>query len=195
MVRDRASMKALEHDPENFSYFEKDVQGQTHLQSTVECSRGAAGLFGAYAALHCLGKRGYQTLIAHGLQNAEYLRAKLMRAPGAVVVAPENSGPSVGFRLYDPAKVADPVAELVRDKAYLGTPTCRERLSNHQRYHRRIFLDRGKVGLYTNWIEYVTHTDYDDCGHWIPLPGEKAVFFNPYTDQEHIDRFLARLHG
>jgi len=31
MVKDRASMKALEHDPENFSYFEKDVQGQTHL--------------------------------------------------------------------------------------------------------------------------------------------------------------------
>jgi glutamate/tyrosine decarboxylase-like PLP-dependent enzyme len=195
MVKDRASMTALAHDPENFSYFEKDVQGQTHLQSTIECSRGAAGLFGAYAALHCLGKRGYQTLIAHGLQNADYLRAKLMRAPGAVVVAPENSGPSVGFRLYDPAKVADPAAELARDKAYLGTPACRERLSAQQDYHRRVFLNRGKAGLYTNWIEYVTHTDYDDCGHWIPLPGEKAVFFNAYTDQEHIDRFLARLHG
>ena len=41
----------------------------------------------------------------------------------------------------------------------------------------------------------MTHTDYDDCGHWIPLSGENAVFFNPYTDQAHIDLFLSRLHG
>ncbi|MEO5958419.1 MAG: pyridoxal-dependent decarboxylase, partial [Opitutaceae bacterium] len=67
MIKEQASLKALEHDPENFSYFEKDTQGQTHFQSTVECSRGAAGLFGAYAAMQYLGKRGYQTLIAHGL--------------------------------------------------------------------------------------------------------------------------------
>ena len=79
-------MKALEHDPENFRYFEKDVQGQTHLQSTIECSRGAAGLFGAYAALQSLGKHGYRTLIAHGLQNADYFRGRLREAPGAVVM-------------------------------------------------------------------------------------------------------------
>jgi hypothetical protein len=118
-----------------------------------------------------------------------------MRAPGVAVVAPENQGPSVGFRLYDPATVADAATEFARDKAYQDTPACHERLIRHQNYHRAVFLHRGKVGLYTNWIQFVTHTDYDDRGHWIPLPGEKAVFFNPYTDQIHIDRFLSRLHG
>lgn len=195
MVKDRASMQALEHDPENFSYFEKDVQGQTHLQSTVECSRGAAGLFGAYAALQCLGKRGYQTLIAHGMQNADYLRARLATASGAVVVAPENQGPSVGFRLYDPAVVADPQAELAFEKTSHDTPEYHHRLRDNQAYHREVFLRRGKVGLYTNWIQYVTHTEYDERGRWQPLPGEKAVFFNPHTDQIHIDRFIERLHG
>ena len=29
MIRDAADMKALEHDPENFSYFEKDTEGET----------------------------------------------------------------------------------------------------------------------------------------------------------------------
>lgn len=195
MVKDRASMQALEHDPENFSYFEKDVQGQTHLQSTVECSRGAAGLFGAYAALQCLGKRGYQTLIAHGLQNADYLRARLTATPGAVVVAPENHGPSVGFRLYDPAVVVDPQAEFTSEKAWRDSSDYQDRLRRNHAYHREVFLRRGKVGLYTNWIEYVTHTDYDERGRWQPLPGEKAVFFNPHTDRIHIDRFLDRLHG
>lgn len=195
MVKDRASMKYLEHDPENFTYFEKDVQGQTHLQSTIECSRGAAGLFGAYAALQALGKEGYQTLIAHGLQNAHYFRCRLNESPGAVVVAAENGGPSVGFRLYDPHHVKDPAAELALEKAAMTTAACRARLTRNTAYHRAVFLARGKAGLYTNWIQYVTHTAYDDKGAWTPIPGEKAVFFNPHTDQEHIDTFVARLHG
>jgi len=48
-------MKALENSPENFCYFENDLQGQTHLQSTIECSRGATGVFGSYSALKYLG--------------------------------------------------------------------------------------------------------------------------------------------
>lgn len=195
MVKDRASMKALEHDPENFTYFEKDVQGKTHLQSTIECSRGAAGLFGAYAALQCLGKQGYQTLIAHGLQNAQYFRQRLREAPGAVVMAPGNCGPSVGFRLYDPALIREPLAEYLRDVTFCDTPEYYERVAHNQEYHRRVFLARGKVGLYTNWIQFATHTAYDDHGKWLPLPGEKAVFFNAATEQRHIDQFLDRLHG
>ncbi|MCK5921749.1 MAG: aspartate aminotransferase family protein, partial [Methylococcales bacterium] len=65
MVKNSDDMKALANDPDNFSYFENDVQGKTHLQSTIECSRSAAGMFGAYSGLHYLGKEGYQTLIAH----------------------------------------------------------------------------------------------------------------------------------
>lgn len=195
MVKDRASMKALEHDPENFSYFEQDVQGQTHLQSTIECSRGAAGLFGAYAAMQYLGKRGYQTLIANSLQNADYLRAKLATAPGACVVAKENRGPSVGFRLYDPSRMLDPLEEFATERALNRDSRARERLNRNNAYHRDVFLRRGKKGLYTNWIQYVSHTQYDENGHWEPIPGEKAVFMNPMTDPEHIDAFVANLHG
>jgi glutamate/tyrosine decarboxylase-like PLP-dependent enzyme len=195
MVKDRASMQALEHDPENFSYFEKNVQGQTHLQSTIECSRGAAGLFGAYAALNSMGKQGYQILIAHGLQNADYLRRRLQKTRGAIAVAPENCGPSVGFRLYDPVGITDPAAELAIEKQSTGTAEGRKHLAENTAYHRRVFLERGKVGLYTNWIQYVTHSDYDEQGQWVPIPGEKAVFMNPHTQQTHIDQFLARIHG
>lgn len=55
IIKEQDDLKAMENDPENFSYFERDIQGQTHLQSTIECSRGASGLFGAYAALNYLG--------------------------------------------------------------------------------------------------------------------------------------------
>jgi hypothetical protein len=123
------------------------------------------------------------------------LRGRLAASPGAVVVAPENHGPSVGFRLYDPALVEDPEAEFTREKAWRDVPDYHERLRRNQAYHRHVFLRRGKVGLYTNWIEFATHTDYDERGRWQPLPGEKAVFFNPHTDHIHIDRFVTHLHG
>ncbi len=195
MIKERASLQALEHDPENFSYFEKGTQGQTHFQSTIECSRGAAGLFGAYSALQYLGKRGYQMLIAHGLQNANYFRHRLAHTPGALVIAQQNQGPSVGFRLYDPAIVTDPVAELAFEKEFDDSAAHRERVTRNNAYHRDVFLRRGKHGLYTNWVQFVTNTGYSDTGAWHPLPGEKAVFMNPLTDHDHIDRFVARLHA
>ena len=49
-----------------------------------------------------------RVLIAHGLQNANYFRHRLALTPGALVIAQQNQGPSVGFRLYDPAIVLDP---------------------------------------------------------------------------------------
>jgi len=195
MVKDKTSFKALEHDPENFSYFERDTQGQSHLQSTIECSRGAAGVFGAYAALHYLGIEGYQALVAHGIQNANHFRHRLAHSPAAAIIAPQNQGPSVGFRLYDPALVSDARAELAYEKEFDDSEGHRARTARNSAYHRAAFLRRGKQGLYTNWVEFVTTTGYSPSGAWHPLPGEKAVFFNPLTDPAHIDAFVARLHG
>lgn len=195
MVKDKSSMEALQHDPENFSYFENDVQGQTHLQSTIECSRGAAGVFGAYAAMRYMGKEGYQTLIAHGLQNANYFREQLSKVPGVRIIARVNQGPSVGFRLYDPARVSDVDAEYAYECALCDSDVYRKRVQANTAYHRAIFKGRGRKHLFTNWIEFVSHTTYDEYGRWEPLPGEKAVFMNPLTSREHIDAYIAGVHG
>lgn len=193
MVKNNADMKALEHDPENFSYFENDVQGKTHLQSTIECSRSASGMFGAYTGLQYLGKEGYQALIAHGLQNANYFRQRLSQIPGVYIVAAENQGPSVGFRMYDPSIIKDVEAEYLAEKAYQNTPEYIERVGNNTSYHRNIFLNRQDRKLYTNWVEFIAHSDYDKKGRWSKIPGEKAVFMNPMTSREQIDAFIETL--
>ena len=69
------------------------------------------------------------------------------------------------------------------------------RLARNNGWHRQVFLARGKVGLFTNWVEFVTHTDYDAHGDYRRLPGEKAVFMNPATRRSDIDTFLRRLAG
>jgi len=196
LFRDGADMKALENDPDFFHYFEKELQGRTHLQSTIECSRGAAGVFGAYAALKYLGVESYQILIAHCLQNAGYFRSRLAGAGCAKVIAAENQGPSVGFRLYDPDNVKDPEAEFEYEyRIRAGDPAYLKRLRHNSDWHRAVFSNRGKIGLFTNWIDFVAHTDYDGQGRYHRLPGEKAVFLNPATRRADIDAFISRLTG
>ncbi len=195
MIKNSDDLKALEHDPEYFSYFEKSLEGKTHLHATIECSRGAAGLFGAYTALHYLGIEGFQRLVANTLQNANYLHFRLSCMPGVKLMAVQNHGPSVGFRLYDPETVSDPDAEFEYECRLQDTAEYRERVVRNNRYHRELFLRRGKVGLYTNWVEFIAHTDYDAHGKFGALPGEKAVFMNPRTRYEDIDLFVENLRG
>lgn len=193
MIKNKHDMKALENDPENFSYFEDDIQGQTHLQSTIECSRGAAGVFGAYSALRYLGIEGYQTILAHCLQNANYFRHRLHEFKGVKVLAYQNQGPSVAFRIYNPAVVVDEDEEFSYEYNYQHCEEYQHRLQRNSLHHRDIFLRRGKVGLYTNWVDFICHTSHDEKDRHCYIPGEKAVFMNPKTTLADIDVYLEKL--
>jgi len=195
MIRDRRDLTALEHDPENFTYFEKDTEGQTHLHSTIECSRGGVGVFGAATSLLHLGVEGHQLLVANSLQTAGYFRHRLAQTPGVMVLAPANQGPSASFRLYDPATGADPGGEFALGYAVMNPVDWRDRVARNNHYHREAFLRRGRSTLYTNYVDSAAHTDYDAHGRYRILPGEKAVFMNPLTRFEHIDSFIDRIHG
>lgn len=195
MIKNQNDLKALEHDADYFSYFEKRIEGHSHLHSTIECSRGAGGLFGAYTALSYLGTEGFQRLVANSLQNANYFRFRLSGIPGVKMMAVNNQGPSVGFRMYNPEIVSDVDAEFDYECALADGPAYHDRVQRNNQYHRDIFLRRGKVGLYTNWVEFIAHTDYDSRGRYGAIPGEKAVFMNPRTRYEDIDRFIERIEA
>ena len=195
MIKDKADLKYLENDPDNFSYFEKHTQGQSHLQSTIECSRGASGTFGAYAALKYLGKEGYQVTIAHCLQNANYFRYRLSQLQFVKVVAIQNQGPSVGFRIYNPDDVINADEEYQYECDFQDTGEYLQRVERNSAYHRKLFLDRGKVGLYTNWVEFIARTEYDEKGRFHKFPGEKAVFMNPLTTRKEIDIYIENICG
>ncbi|WP_087024868.1 pyridoxal phosphate-dependent decarboxylase family protein [Thaumasiovibrio subtropicus] len=195
MIKNKDDMKALENEPENFSYFEHDLQGQTHLQSTIECSRGAVGVFGAYAAMKYMGIEGYQIILAHCLQNANYFRSQLLELGNVKLMVPENQGPSVGFRLYNPEWVNDVNAEFANEQQCMSNEAYMAMLARNSKWHRQIFKQRGKVGLYTNWVEFISRSAYNPYGKYSYIPGEKAVFMNPATGRTQIDTFVSRLMG
>ena len=195
VIRERDDLEHLVADPENFTYFEEENEGHDHMQATIECSRGGVGLFGAYAALEQMGIDGFRIAMAHGLQNANYLRARLSALPHVKVIAPGNQGPSVGFRIYDPARVSDAEREFALEYAVRGDAVYEPRIQENDRFHRALFVRRGKVGLSTNWVKTVSHTAYDERGRFHALPGEKAVFMNVNTTRAAIDTFLDHLMG
>lgn len=111
------------------------------------------------------------------------------------MIAPENQGLSVGFRLYGPLTGSDSAAELAYEKHYDGSTQRRLRVDRNRAHHRAVFTRRGKIGLSTNGIQFATKTGHRADGRFEALPGGKAVFMNPLTDFAPIDAFVARLHA
>ena len=140
-----------------------------------------------------MGVEGYQVVLAHCLQNANYFRSRLHELGYVKILVPENQGPSVGFRLYNPEWVSSPQSEFEYEYAFEDSPVYRERVERNSSWHRSVFLARGKVGLFTNWVFHIAHTDYGSNGRFLFLPGEKAVFMNPATTRAQIDLFIENI--
>ena len=193
MIKNKDDLKALENDPENFSYFNKETQGHTHLSSTIECSRGAAGVFGAYAGLQHLGKEGYQILLAGCLQNANYFREKMKVHKHIKLLSSENQGPSIGFRIYNPQLGIDAEEAFHREYQYIEEQTYWEFIKQNSQWHENHFKARDLKGLYSNWVKSIAHSTFDERGHYLAIPGEKVVFMNPHTKRQNIDTFIANV--
>lgn len=84
----------MEHDPETVSDFEREIQGQTHLHSTCECSRGVSGLFDAYAALNYPGGDRIVQPTAGTMPTTSAVAFALVCSPATAHKAglPRNSG-------------------------------------------------------------------------------------------------------
>ena len=109
------------------------------------------------------------------------------------LIVPENQSPSVGFRIYNPDVVEDAEAEFEYEYRIQNRTDYVERLERNNAWPRRLFLERGKTGLFTNWVTFIAHTGYDDKGGYRRLPGEKAVFMNPSTSRIEIDRLVEKV--
>ena len=125
------------------------------------------------------------TVLAHCLQNANYFRFRLSQLGNVKLVAQENQGPSVGFKIYNPEWVSDPEAEFAFELARSSDPAYKARLQRNTDYHRSLFKGRGKVGLYTNWVEAIAHSDYDARGNLAStVDGEKVTTYAYATDTD-----------
>lgn len=73
------------------------------------------------------------------------------------MLAADNQGPSVGFKIYNPELASDPYEEFEYEFKVQDSVECRERLKRNNSWHHEVFMKRDKIGLFTNWVEFIAH--------------------------------------
>lgn len=72
------------------------------------------------------------------------MRHQLLAMGNAKVIVPQNQGPSVGFKLYDPNLVSDPNVAFDLESTCATDKEAYDFMVHNAQWHRKLFLQRGK---------------------------------------------------
>jgi len=188
IVRQRADLNLLMRKVSDVPYFaEADLRHDPAL-FTLECSRPGIGPYAVMASLNGIGLSGYQCLVANAIEKADQLKARLDAIEYCHVLNRGTPGPSVCWWVLPRGRNAkDIFRQIEADEV-----TAEER----KRYFheiRRLYEKREAVmdPAVDARLSFTTSMGYAPAG--VSLPAWKAVFFNPHTDLEVIDRLVASI--
>ncbi len=185
IVNRRDDLRYLFRDVRDVPYFSEAEYRRDPALFTLECSRPAIGPYSVMASLNGLGLIGCQTLVANAIEKATLLKHKIAELDYCQVLNPETIGPGVCFWVLPKGRDAKAIFHKIED----GTIDPEQA----QRYFaeiRRIFDKRAATldPAVDARLSFTTRMGYSPRG--IDLPAWKAVFFNPRTGEEIIDRII-----
>lgn len=188
IVNHRDNLAYLFRDKSITPYFCEAEYRRDPALFTLECSRPAIGPYTVMASLNGIGLQGYQVLVAHALELAQYLKAQLSRLDYCRVLNPENCGPHVLWWVLPKGRDA----QAIYRRLLAGELPEAEA----QRYFNEIrhLFDRRNMDLNPQLdarLSFTTHTGF--APHGVKLPAWKAVFFNPKTTFQEIDQIVRSL--
>lgn len=153
---------------------------------TLECSRPGIGPYSVMASLNGIGLNGYRMLVANAMERARQLKERLERLEFCKVLNLHNPGPSVCWWVLPKGRDAHAIYERL----------CRNELSVDERtqylHEVRRLYDKREAMLdpaVDARLSFTRSVGYSP--HGVSLPAWKAVFFNPRTDDEVIERLVA----
>ncbi len=185
LVNRRADLKYLARTVADTPYFAEADPRRDPALFTLECSRPALGPYTVMASLNGIGLTGWQMLVARALELAQQLKRRLEALEYCKVLNLETTGPNVVWWVLPKGRNAK---QIFADAQSGALPA--ELLARYAAEIRHQFDKREKamdVAIdarlsFTNSIGY--------CPHGLELPGWKAVFFNPKTDETIIDQLI-----
>lgn len=185
IVNKRDDLRFLARSVHETPYFsEADVRRDPALL-TLECSRPAIGPYCVMASLNGIGMQGWQMLVARSLELAERLKTRLSELEYCKVLNASTCGPSVNWWVLPRGRNA----QEVYDQLVAGKLNSQQ-LERYFGEIRRLFEKREKMmdRLLDAKLGFTTNYGYNP--HSIELPAWKAVFFNPQTTDEIVDRII-----
>ena len=188
IVRRRDDLTRLTRTLEEIPYFsEADFRHDPAL-FTLECSRPGIGPYAVMSSLNGIGLNGYRMLTANAFEKADLLKKRIEEREYCKVLNMGTPGPSVCWWVLPRGRNAKEIFRRVEE----GTLSAEER---KQYFHeiKRLYDKRDATlnPAKDARLSYTTSIGY--CPHGTALPAWKAVFFNPKTDEEVIDRVIASI--
>jgi L-2,4-diaminobutyrate decarboxylase len=188
IVRQRHDLNLLMRQVSDVPYFaEADMRHDPAL-FTLECSRPGIGPYAVMASLNGIGLSGYQCLVVNAIEKAQQLKQRLDAIEYCHVLNRDTPGPSVCWWVLPRGRNAK---EIFRQIEADEVPAEERRRYFHE--IRRLYEKREAVldPSVDARLSFTTSMGYAPAG--VPLPAWKAVFFNPHTDLEVIDRLVASI--
>jgi L-2,4-diaminobutyrate decarboxylase len=183
IVNRRDDLRFLTRNKADVPYFSEAEYRHDPALFTLECSRPAIGPYSVMASLNGIGLTGYQMLVAHSLEMAALARKVIGKFDYCKVLNPGSIGPSVVWWVLPKGRNA---GEIYR-RLVEGTLPEEERLRywteiKHLFDKRAADLERAMDAR----LSFTTSIGFSPHGH--SIPAWKAVFFNPLTDREVVER-------
>lgn len=185
IVNRRNDLVHLFRKKEEVPYFSEAEYRRDPALFTLECSRPAIGPYSVMASLNGIGLTGFQLLVGHALEMANYLKKRIDELDYCKVLNYDTIGSSVVWWVLPKGRNAKQIYERMES----GTLTEKD----HQRYFREIkhLYDKRKHTMDPQkdaCLSFTSSMGY--MPHGVPLPAWKAVLFNPKTDRKVIDNLI-----
>jgi len=185
IVNSRADLKYLSRSVAETPYFSEAESRRDPALFTLECSRPALGPYSVMASLNGIGLLGWQMLTARSLELANMLKTQLENLEYCKVLNLDAHGASVVWWVLPKGRNAKAIfKDLVDGKL------SREEIDRYFAEVRRLYNKREKSidPALDARLSFTTNFGYRIHGH--DLPGWKAVFFNPKTDEKTVQRLM-----
>lgn len=188
IVRDRDDLLRLMRTLDEIPYFcEADFRHDPAM-FTLECSRPGIGPYAVMASLNGIGLKGYRCLVINAIEKAHQLKQRIEQFEYCKVLNMDTLGPSVCWWVLPPGRDAKAIFKSLES----GELSDEDR----KRYFHEIgrLFEKRKATLDESQdarLSYTTSIGYCPDGH--PMPAWKAVFFNPKTDDDVLDRIIASI--
>ena len=183
IVNRREDLKYLARTVSDTPYFSDADASRDPALFTLECSRPGLGPYSVIASLNGIGLTGWQMLTARALELTQRLKDRLSKIEYCKVLNANTHGVSVNWWVLPKGRNAEDIYQrLVRNEL---TP---EQIARYLPEVRQLFDKRTKMMDPTLDARLGFTTSYGYCPYGIDIPAWKAVFFNPKTTDEIVDR-------
>ncbi len=185
IVNRRDDLVRLFRTKEELPYFTEADYRRDPALFTLECSRPGIGPFSVIASLNAMGLTGYQMLVANAIELANSLKHRIEALDYCKILNMDTIGPSVVWWVLPKGRDA----KLIYSRMVKGELDAEE-CSRYLTEVRRLFDKRQAMlnSAIDARLSFTSAMGFEPNG--IPVPGWKAVFFNPKTDESVVERIV-----